>query len=224
VKKCAVLIMLLFVFSIAYAEASGKDKLTPFDFPDLKQDDITKRYQKYRYKERVNPHFRFEMVFPKDWNIINVKEPTELPENGSPVEIGAFHRYKIPNDPKSDILAAIYVTAVRVPSEWSDAKAVEKVIEHLLKGNSTKILKFQEYKLSNTTLKDILLTYKIPKDKRYWSRFTGFKVKDETRTYLAGKKDILYLVQLNTSEKDYKAFAAEAFYIAKVTLRLILDK
>ena len=52
----------------------------------------------------------------------------------------------------------------------------------------------------------------------------GDKVKDETRTYLAGKKDILYLVHLHTSEKDYKIFAAEAFYIAKVTLQLIQDK
>ena len=223
-KKYSLFVMFLFVFSLAYAEESEKGKMIPFDFPDLKQEDISKRYLKYGYKERKNPHFRFEMVFPKDWRIINVKEPTELPENGSPVEIGVYNRYKIPDDPKSDILAALYVTAVRVPSEWSDAKAVEKVIESLLKGYSFKILKFQEYKLSNTTLKDILLTYEIPKDKIYWSRFTGFKVKDETRTYFAGKKDILYLVQLHTSEKDYKDFAAEAFYIAKVTLQLIQYK
>lgn len=220
-KKYSLFVMFLFVFSLAYAEESGKGRMIPFDFPDLKQEDITKRYLKYGYKERKNPYFRFEMVFPKDWKIINVKEPTELPENGSPVEIGVYNRYKIPNDPKSDILAALYVTAARVPSEWSDAKAVEKVTESLLKGYSYKILKFQEYKLSNSTLKDILLTYEIPKDKTYWSRFTGFKVKDETRTYLAGKKDILYLVQLHTSEKDYKDFAAEAFYIAKVTLQLL---
>ncbi len=206
---------------ILQGEESEKSKLIPFDFSDLKQEDITKRYHKYVYRERKNPHFRFEMVFPKDWKIINVKEPSELPENSVPVEIGAFHRHKIPDDPQSDILAALYVTAVRVPSEWSDAKALEKVIEYLLKGYSFKVLKYQEYKLSNKTLKDILLTYEIPQDKTYWSRFTGFKVKDETREYFVGKKDILYLVHLHTSENDYKTFAAEAFYMAKVTLQLI---
>jgi hypothetical protein len=213
-----------FATVILQGEESGKGKWIPFDFSDLQQEDISNRYHKSGYKERKNPHFRFAMVFPKDWRIINVKEPTELPENSIPVEIGVFNRYKIPDDPQSDILAALYVTAVRVPSEWSDAKAVEKLTEYLLKGYSFKILKFQEYKLSNTTLKDILLTYEIPQDKIYWSRITGFKVKDETRTYLAGKKDILYLVHLHTSEKDYKAFAAEAFYIAKVTLQIIEDK
>jgi len=161
------------------------------------------------------------MVFPKDWKIINVKEPAELPDNDVPVEIGVFNRYKIPNDPKSDILTAIYVTAVRVPADWSDMKAAEKVVEHLLQGNKFKVLKSQEYKLSKTTLKDILLTYDIPQDKTYWARFTGFKVQDETSEYLAGKKDIMYLVHLHTSEEDYRAFAAEAFYVAKVTRQLL---
>jgi hypothetical protein len=223
-KKYSVFILLLFVFSIVYAEESEKSKLIPFDFPDLKQEDVAKRYNRYGYRDRKNPYFRFEIVFPKDWYMINVKEPAELPENGVPVEIGVLNRYKVPDDPKSDIIAAMYITAVRVPAEWSDARAVEKVTESLLKGYSFSILKSQEYKLSNTTLKDILLTYEIPQDKKYWSRFTGFKVKDETRTYYAGKKDILYLIHLHTSEKDYKAFAAEAFYIAKVTLQLIQDK
>ena len=153
--------------------------------------------------------------------MIKVMEPANLPEDSIPVEIGAIHRYKTPKDQKSYILAALYVTAVRVPSDWSDAKAVDKVIEYLLKEYKFKILKFQEYKLSNTTLKDILLTYEIPRDKVYWSRFTGFKVKDETRTYFAGEKDILYLLHLHTSERNYKDFAAEAFYMGKVTLRLI---
>jgi hypothetical protein len=219
-KKCAVFIMLFFVFSIAYVEAAGKDKMIPFDFPDLKQEDVAKRYVKHAFKDRKNPLFRFEMVFPKDWKVINIKEPAELPENGVPVEIGAFHRFKVPDDPKSDILAGIYITAVRVPVEWSDVQALDKVTAYLMKGHSFRVLQSKEYKLSRTTLKDMLITYKIPKDKTYWSRITGFKVKDDTRTYASGKKDILYLVQLNTSEKDYKAFAAEAFYTAKVSLRL----
>ncbi len=219
--KGLTLIALLLIFSAVYAEGSEKNKMIPFDFSDLKQEDISQRYHKYGYYDRKNPNFKFEMVFPKDWMMINVKEPDKLLEDGTPAEIGAFHRYKIPNDQKSDILAAIYVAAVRVPSVWSDAKAVDKVTEYLLREYKFKILKFQEYKLSNKTLKDILLTYEIPGDKIYWSRFTGFKVKDETRTYFAGEKDILYLLQLHTSEKNYNDFAAEAFYIAKVTLQLI---
>lgn len=205
-------------------DESGKDQRLPFDFPDLMQEDLSGRYHRYGYRERKNPHFRFEMVFPKDWMIIHVKEPNEIPEDGTPVEIGAFHRYRIPDDTKSDILAALYVTAVRVPSAWSDAKAVEKVTEFLLRGYGFEILQFQEYNLANTTLKDILLTYEIPQDKIYWSRVTGFKVQDETRKYLVGKKDILYLVQLHTTENHYKTFAAEAFYVAKVTLQLLQDK
>lgn len=198
--------------------------MIPFDFPDLTQEDMTKRYHKYGYRERKNSHFKFEMVFPKNWKMINVKEPIELPEDGTPVEIGALNRYENPDDPKSDILAAVYVTAMRVPSEWSDVKAVEKVTEYLLKEYGFKILKFQEYKLSKTTLKDILLTYEIPQDKKYWARFTGFKVEDENRTYFLGKKDIFYLMHLHTSEEDYRAFAAEAFYVAKTTLRFIEGK
>jgi len=219
--KGVVFIVLLFIFSAVYAEGSEKSKMIPFDFSDLKQEDISLRYHKYGYYDRKNPGFKFEMVFPKDWMMINVKEPAKLPEESIPVEIGAFHRYKTPNDQKSDILAALYVTAVRIPSDWSDAKAVDKMTEYLLREYKFKILKFQEYKLSNTTLKDILLTYEIPGDKIYWSRFTGFKVKDETRKYFVGKKDIFYLLQLHTSEKNYKDFAAEAFYIGKVTLQLI---
>lgn len=220
-KKYAVFMTLLILFSAVHAEGPRKGKMIPFDFPDLTKEEMSARYHRYGYRERRNPHFRFEMVFPKDWKIINVKEPAELPDNGVPVEIGVFNRYKIPNDPKSDILAAIYVTAVRVHADWSDVKAVEKVMEHLLQGNKFKVLKSQEYKLSKTTLKDILLTYDIPQDKTYWARFTGFKVQDETREYLAGKKDIMYLVHLHTSEKDYRDFAAEAFYVAKVTLQLL---
>lgn len=221
VTRGLALIALLLIFSAAYAEGSEKNKMIPFDFPDLKQEDIFQRYHKYGYYDRKNPNFKFEMVFPKNWMMINVKEPAKLQEDSTPVEIGAFHRYNIPNDQKSDILAAIYVAAVRVPSAWSDAKAVDKVTEYLLRQYKFKILKFQEYKLSKTTLKDILLTYEIPGDKTYWSRFTGFKVKDETRTYFVGEKDILYLLHLHTSEKNYKDFAAEAFYIGKVTLQLI---
>ena len=198
--------------------------MIPFDFPELEQEDISVRYHKYGYYDRMNPEFRFEMVFPKDWMMIRVKEPAKLPEDSIPAEIGAFHRYETPKDQKSDILAALYVAAVRVPADWSDAKAVEKVMEYLLKENPFKILKFQEYKLANTTLKDFLLTYEMPGDKTYWSRFTGFKVKDETRIYLAGEKNILYLLHLHTSEINYNNFAAEAFYMAKMTLRLISDK
>lgn len=219
-KKYSVFIMLFFVFSIAHVEAAGKDKMIPFDFPDLKQEDVAKRYVKHAFKDRKNPLFRFEMVFPKDWKVINIKEPAELPENGVPVEIGAFHRFRIPNDPKSDILAGIYIIAVRVPAEWSDVQAVDRVTEQLMKGHRFSVLQSREYKLSRTTLKDMLITYRIPKDKAYWSRITGFKVKDGTGAGPRGKKDILYLVQLNTSERDYKAFAAEAFYMAKVSLRL----
>lgn len=219
-KKCVLFVMLFFVFSVSGAEAAGKDKMIPFDFPDLKQEDVSKRYVKHRFKDRKNPLFRFEMAFPKDWKVINIKEPAELPESGVPVEIGAFHRYKIPDDPRSEILAGIYVIAVRVPSEWSDVKAVDKMSEYLMKRHSFRVLQFKEYKLSKTTLKDMLITYRIPKDKTYMSRITGFKVKDDSRAHLSGKKDILYLVQLNAPEKDYKAFAAEAFYMAKMSLRL----
>jgi len=217
---CSVFAWLLILSSLFFVEKKGKGKMIPFDFPDLDQEDINNRYCKYGYPERTNPLFKFEMVFPKDWMIVRVKEPAELPDHCAPVELGAYNRYSNPNDPKSDILAALYVSAVRVPSAWTDVQAVDKLTEYFLKGYSFTVLQFKEYKLSKTTLKDVLLTYEIPKDKTYWSRITGFKVEDEARTYYAGKKDILYLVHLHTSEKDYRDFAAEAFYIAKVTLRL----
>jgi len=216
-----IFIMLLLVFSAVNAEEPGKDKKIPFDFPELKQDDIAARYHRYGYRDRKSSDFRFEMVFPKDWKIINLKEPAEIPDNGQQVEIGVFHKYKVQDDQNSEILAAIYVTALRIPSDWSDAKAVEKSMESLLKGHKSKVLKFQEYKTSNTTLKDILFTYDIPKDKTYWARLTGFKVKDDKRKYLIGKKDILYLIQLHTTEKDYRAYAAEAFYVAKISLKFL---
>ncbi len=220
-KKCPVfVVILLFALTVAGVEAAEKGQPIPFDFSDLKQEDIAKRYVKHNFRERKNPLFRFEMVFPKDWKVIRIKEPAGLPENGVPVEIGAFHRFRNPNDPKSPILAGIYVTAARVPAEWSDVQAVDRVTEHLLKGHRYKVLKTREYKLSRTTLKDILLTYSIPGDKTYWSRITGFKVKDDSSAPAAGKSDILYVIHLHTSEKDYRAFAAEAFYVAKTSLRL----
>lgn len=220
-RRCLQWAILVFFFSAAFAEGSEKSKMIPFDFPNLKQEDVSLRYHKYGYYERKNPQFKFEMVFPRDWVMLRVKEPEKLPEESVPVEIGALHRYKNPKDQQSEILAALYVTAVRVPSAWSDVIAVDRVSESLLKKNKFKILHFREYPLSSTTLKDILLTYEIPKDKTYWSRFTGFKVKDETRAYLAGEKAIFYMLHLHTSEKEYMEFGAEAFYVAKVTLRLL---
>ncbi len=156
------------------------------------------------------------MAFPKDWKVINIKEPAELPENGVPVEIGAFHRYKIQDDPKSEILAGIYVIAVRVPSEWSDVKAVDKMAEYLMKRHSFRVLQFKEYKLSKTTLKDMLIAYRIPKDKTYWSRITGFKVKDDTRAHLSEERHPV-LVQLK-HEKESKR-CGRAFYMANMSLR-----
>ncbi len=215
----ACLVILLFAFSAAGAAGAEKNQAVPFDFPALKQEDVAKRYVKHNFRERKNPLFRFEMVFPRDWKAINIREPAGLPDNGDPVEIGAFHRFRNPNDPKSPILAGIYVAAARVPAGWSDVQAVDRVTEHLLKGHPYKVLTTREYRLSRTTLKDILLAYNIPGERTYWSRITGFKVKDGASAPAAGKSDIFYVIHLHTSEKDYRAFAAEAFYVAKTSLR-----
>jgi hypothetical protein len=52
----------------------------------------------------------------------------------------------------------------------------------------------------------------------FLSRICAFKVKDDTKEYLFGEKQLLYLIELTTEEKDYEGFGAEAFHSAKVSL------
>ncbi|UCC95084.1 MAG: hypothetical protein JSW40_09820 [Candidatus Omnitrophota bacterium] len=223
-KKILLLIFFFSVISLAYTQEQGQHEPIPFDFPNLVREDVGERYHRYGYFDRKNPYFKFEIVFPKNWMMIVVKEPDEIPEYGGPVEIGAFHRYRVPADSSSDILAGMYVLVTRVPSEWSDDEAIEKFVENTYKKLGLKILKIKKYELPNKTLEDILFSYKDSQGRAWWSRVTGFKVLDKTREYLFGKKDLFYILQLNSSEENYRSFAAEVFFVGKLSLRLVPDK
>ena len=57
----------------------------------------------------------------------------------------------------------------------------------------------------------------ISKQDAFLSRICAFKVKDDTKEYLVGEKQLLYAIALTAEEKDYEGFVAEAFHAAKVS-------
>ena len=64
-KKYAVFMTLLILFSAVPAEGPGKGNMIPFDFPDLTKEEMSARYHRYGYRERRKPHLGSRWFFPR---------------------------------------------------------------------------------------------------------------------------------------------------------------
>jgi hypothetical protein len=190
-----------------------------FDFPGLSDEYVRQNYVRVPYNIHTNNLFNFSVLMNKNWNAVRVQEPGELPLDGSLVDIGKFNLYWPPHDPNGEIKAQLIVSIAGIPTEMSAADYVDEKIPLMLKDQNMQVL---HSKVTDTKLgpsKDILISY--GSDNAVWmSRVVAFKVKDDTKSYLFGERDLLYLIMVSTQQEDYEKFGAEAFYMAKVTFYL----
>lgn len=189
-----------------------------FDFPDLSRELIRQNYVNLNYNIHKNRMFHFSVLMNKEWNAVKVAEPAQLPMDGSIAEIGLFNLYAPTHDPKGDIKAQLVIYMAGVPAERTAADCLDEQMSLMLKGLEFKII---QTKMKDTNLgptKDILISYSS-NNTSFLSRMCAFKIKDDTKAYVFGEKHLLYLLLLNTQEKDYNSFGAEPFYVSKVSFQ-----
>lgn len=195
------------------------DKQYSFNFPDLSDDYIPQNYVTIPYNIHKNKLFNFSILMNKNWNAVKLAEPSQIPQDGSVVEIGLFKLFSPIRDPQGDIKAQIIVYIGGISKKTSAAEYLEKQLPLTYKDQGFKIIQSKIIDTSLGQSKDILFSY-TSDNTFYLSRICAFKVTDDTKTYLFGEQELLYIIQLTIQEKDYEGFGAEAFYMSKVSLKL----
>lgn len=195
------------------------DKQYPFNFPDLGDEFIRQNYVSVPYNIHQNKLFNFTILMNKNWNAVKLAEPSQIPQDGSVVEIGLFKLFSPVHDPQGDIKAQIIFYIGGISKKISAAEYLDKQLPLIYKDQSLKIIQAKIIDTSLGQSKDILFSY-TSDNILYLSRICAFKVADDTKTYLFGEQELLYLIQLTIQEKDYEGFGAEAFYMSKISLKL----
>lgn len=189
-----------------------------FDFNELSKDIIRQNYVAVPYNIHKNKLFNFSILMNKNWNGVKVAEPAKLPMDGSLAEIGIFNLYSPSHDPKGEVKAQLIIYITGIPKDISAASYLDKHIPMMFKNQKIKIIKSKTMETKLGPTKDILFSYSI-NNAEFLSRACAFKVKDDTKVYLSSGKDLLYLIQISTQEKDYDSSGAEAFYVSKVSFQ-----
>ena len=194
------------------------DKQYSFNFPDLSDDYIRQNYVSVPYNIHKNKLFNFTILMNKSWNAVKLAEPSQIPQDGSVVEIGLFKLFSPIHDPQGDIKAQIIVYIGGISKKISAAEYLDKQLPIIYKDQGLKII---QAKIIDTKLgqsKDILFSY-TSDNTLFLSRICAFKATDDTKTYLFGEQELLYVTQLTLQEKDYEGCGAEAFYMSKVSFK-----
>jgi hypothetical protein len=199
-------------------EGKAIDVQYSFDFNELSKDIIRQNYVVIPYNIHKNKLFNFSILMNKNWNGVKVAEPAKLPIDGSLAEIGIFNLYSPSHDPKGEVKAQLIVYITGIPKDISAADYLDKQISMMFKNQKIKVIKSKTMETKLGPTKDILISYSI-NNAAFLSRSCAFKVKDDTKAYLLGGKDLMYLIQMSTQEKDYESFGAEAFYLSKVSFQ-----
>jgi hypothetical protein len=238
-KRCrhvGVVFAVFSLFFLAFAESGAGEEKKPgmtknpkgaviadgqhsFDFPNISQESVRQNYTKTNYTIHKNKLFRFSVLTNKNWDGVKIAEPAGIPRDGSLVEIGLFNLYSPNHNQKGDLTAQLAGDIAEVPKGLSAADYLDKQTLRMMKGREFKTV---QSKTMNTKLgptRDTLISYSM-NGIVYLTRICAFKVKDDTKEYVMCEKHLLYLIQMNTREKDYEKFGAEAFYVAKVTFQL----
>jgi len=147
-----------------------------------------------------------------------VAEPAKLPMDGSLAEIGIFNLYSPSHDPKGEIKAQLIIYITGIPKDISAADYLDKQIPKMFKDQKIKLIKSKTKETNLGPSKDILFSYNS-NNTILMSRICAFKVKDDTKAYLLGEKDLLYLIQISTQENDYESSGAEPFYVSKISFQ-----
>jgi len=187
-----------------------------FEFPALSDEHIRQNYVSVPYKIHNNKHFNFSVLMNKNWNAVKVAEPSQIPADGSAVEIGLLKLFSPIHDPKGAITAQLLFYIAEIPANVSAAEQLDKQLPLIYRDKSLKILQAKTVDTNLGPSKDILFSY-TGDNTLFLSRICAFKVKDDTKEYLVGEKQLLYAIELTTEEKDYEGFVAEAFHAAKVS-------
>jgi len=187
-----------------------------FDFPALSDEHIRQNYVSVPYKIHHNKHFNFSVLMNKNWNAVKVAEPSQIPADGSAVEIGLLKLFSPIHDPAGTITAQLLFYIAEIPANVSAAEHLDKQLPLIYRDKSLKILQAKTVDTNLGPSKDILFSY-TSDNTLFLSRICAFKVKDDTKEYLVGEKQLLYAIELTTEEKDYEGFVAEAFHAAKVS-------
>jgi len=199
-------------------EGKAIDVQYSFDFNELSKDIIRQNYVVIPYNIHKNKLFNFSILMNKNWNGVKVAEPAKLPIDGSLAEIGIFNLYSPSHDPKGEVKAQLIAYITGIPKDISAADYLDKQISMMFKNQKIKVIKSKTMETKLGPTKDILISYSI-NNAAFLSRSCAFKVKDDTKAYLLGGKDLMYLIQMSTQEKDYESFGAEAFYLSKVSFQ-----
>ncbi len=89
----------------------------PFSFDSLSNNKqvIEENYITWVHDLHKNTLFHFTVALQKGWKVLKTKEPTGI--SSMPVEFAAFHKFAEADNPKSQILAALYFYVVQVPDQ-----------------------------------------------------------------------------------------------------------
>jgi hypothetical protein len=148
---------------------------------------------------------------------VKVAEPSQIPPDGSAVEIGLLKLFSPVHDSKGDIKAQLVFYIAEISPKVSAAEHLDKQLPLIYKDKGFKIIQEKTVDTKLGPSKDVLFSY-TSDNTLFLSRICAFKVKDDTKEYLVGEKQLLYLIELTTEEKHYEGFGAEAFHAAKVSL------
>jgi hypothetical protein len=187
-----------------------------FEFPALSDEHIRENYVSVPYKIHKNKLFNFSVLMNKNWNAVKLAEPSQIPADGSVVEIGLLKLFSPIHDPAGAITAQLVFYIAEISANVSAAEQIDKQLPLIYKDKGLKILQAKTVDTNLGSSKDILFSY-TSDNTLFLSRICAFKVKDDTKEYLVGEKQLLYSIELTTEEKDYEGFVAEAFHAAKVS-------
>ena len=190
-----------------------------FDFNGISNELIRQNYVSVNYNIHKNKLYNFHILMNKNWNGVKVAEPVQLPMDGTLTEIGLFNLYSPFHATQGDISAQIVIYISGISAKMSAADYLDKQLPSIYKGKDFKIIQSKTTETNLGPSKDILFSYKNNKI-LFLSRILAFKVKDDTKIHVSGEKDLLYAIQLTTTEEDYEKFGAEPFYISKISFQL----
>lgn len=132
-----------------------------FDFPALSDEHIRQNYVSVPYTIHKNKLFNFSVLMNKNWNAVKVAEPSQIPPDGSAVEIGLLKLFSPIHDPRGDIKAQLVFYIAEIAQKVSAAEHLDKQLPLIYKDKGFKILHKQR-PLTPTLVQVRMFYFHIP--------------------------------------------------------------
>ena len=130
-----------------------------FDFPALSDEHIRQNYVSVPYKIHNNKLFNFSVLMNKNWNAVKLAEPSQIPADGSAVEIGLLKLFSPIHDPAGAITAQLIFYIAEISANVSAAEQIDKQLPLIYKDKGLKILQAKTVDTNLGPSKDILFSY-----------------------------------------------------------------